>query len=395
MSRVVEIAREILRIPSPTRSEGPIAEYLVSFLSGLGFALEIDPDHNIVARLGAPSGRPAVILCGHHDHVAVGDQGNWTVDPFAAEIRDGQLWGRGATDAKGPLTCILAAAEALAHEGIPAGAQLLVVSVREETNDLAQRGIVRVLKRGVRGEVALVAEATGLDLCLGHRGRVDYAIETRGRTAHGSMPDRGVNAVLHMIEVVRELTAMPLPDRPPLGPGSQNIGVFRGGIQPNIVPDACRIEVDRRITVGETPASVRAEVEAALARVRQRVPALQAGCEVLVGFEPSFISPEEPLVSLAAGIVGEVSGRVPSTIYMQAHTDQEWLVNMAKVPTLILAPGDMAQAHCPDERISVAAMEVGARIYTRLARALLGGSAPRRGGPTAAGRAGESHGPSL
>ena len=376
MSRVVEIAREILRIPSPTRAEAPIAEHLAAFLRVLGFALEIDADHNIVARLGAPWGSPAVILCGHHDHVAVGDPGNWTADPFGAEIRDGHLWGRGAVDAKGPLACILAAAEALARERIPAGAQLLVVSVREETNDLAQRGIVQVLKRRLRADVALVAEPTGLDLCLGHRGRVDYAIETRGRTAHGSMPARGVNAVLHMIEVVRELTAMPLTDRPPLGPGSQNVGVFRGGIQPNIVPDACRIEVDRRITVGETPETVRAETEAALGRVRQRIPTLQATFELLVGFEPSLIDPGESVVTQAAAIVREVTGRLPSPFYMEAHTDQEWLVNSAKIPTLILAPGDMALAHAPDERIAIAQLEAGAIVYTRLAHALLQGSLP-------------------
>jgi succinyl-diaminopimelate desuccinylase len=376
MSRVVDIAQELIRIPSFTGQEEEAVRYLRAFFTTRGFTVEVDAGNNVVARLGRPGGRPSVILCGHHDVVPIGERSNWQVDPFAAEIRDDHLWGRGAVDAKGPLAAFLAAAEAIAVDGVPEGAELLVVSVREETNDLAQRGIIPVLRRGLRADVAFVGEATGLELCLGHRGRVDFAVETRGRTAHGSMPGRGVNAVLHMTEVLRELVAMTLPDRPPLGPGSQNVGVIRGGIQPNIVPDRCRIEVDRRITLGETPDSVRAEVEAAFARARQRVPDLQATFELLVGFEPSFIEAEEPIVKAAADVARDVLGREPTSYYMQGHTDQEWLVNLAKIPTLILAPGDMGFAHSPNERVPIAELEAAARIYTELLRVLLHDAGP-------------------
>lgn len=379
MSRVLEIARDLIRIPSLTGQEAEIVTYLQHFLGQRGFAVEIDDGQNVVARLGSSNGSPSVILCGHHDVVPVGDRGNWQVDPFAAEVRDGQLWGRGAVDAKGPLAAFLAAAEAVARAGLPGDAALTVVSVREETNDLTQRGILRVLGRGTRADVAFVGEATGLDLCLGHRGRVDFAIETRGRTAHGSMPERGVNAILHMAEVARELEAMTLPNRAPLGPGTQNIGVIRGGIQPNIVPDRCRIEIDRRITLGETPESVRAEVEAAFERARLRVPALDASFELLVGFEPSLIAADEPLVTTASTIARRVLGREPKTYYMQGHTDQEWLVNMAKIPTLILAPGDMGFAHSPNERVPIAELEAAAALYTELLPALLGARSARRG----------------
>jgi acetylornithine deacetylase/succinyl-diaminopimelate desuccinylase family protein len=380
--RALEIAQELLRIPSLTGKEEGAVRYLADFLRARGFSVEIQPGANVVARLGRAGGRPSVILCGHHDVVPVGDSANWQVDPFGAEVRDGCLWGRGAADAKGPLATFLAAAEALAREGLPEGSELILVSVREETNDRVQRGIIQVLERGLRADVAFVGEPTQLDLCLGHRGRVDFAVETRGRTAHGSMPQRGVNAVLHMLEVVRELVAMRLPDRAPLGPGTQNIGVIRGGIQTNVVPDYCRIEVDRRITVGETPETVRAEVEDAFARARRRVPDLSASFALLVGYEPSLIPAEDPLVALARAVAAHVLGRPPRTYHMQAHTDQEWLVNLAKIPSLILAPGDMALAHSPNERVPLAELEAGVEIYTRLVRTVLAGelAGPPRGG---------------
>ncbi len=375
----IDIARDLIRIPSVTGQEADVVRYIRGRLAAAGFAVSVDEGSNIVARLGDPSGRPAVLLCGHHDVVPVGDQANWSVDPFGATIRDGQMWGRGASDAKGPLASILAAAERLAAEGLPAGATLLVVSVREETSDPTQRGILRVLDRGLRADAGIVGEPTGLDVCLGHRGRVDFAVETAGRTAHGSTPELGVSAVLHMTEVIRELQEMPLPDRPPLGRGSQNIGVIRGGIQTNIVPDRCRIEVDRRITVGETADTVRVEVEAALARVRRLVPELRAKFEVMVGWEPSFVRREEPIVALAVDSVRQTTGQAPRTYHMQGHTDQEWLVNRAGIPTIVLAPGDMGLAHSPDERVPLAQLDGGTEIYVRLVRSLLSGAAIRRG----------------
>jgi acetylornithine deacetylase/succinyl-diaminopimelate desuccinylase family protein len=374
MHRAVEIAQDLIRIPSVTGSEDAVVAYLEEFLRARGFSVEIQPGANVVARLGHRGGRPSIILCGHHDVVPVGDLRNWTVDPFGGQIRDGQVWGRGAADAKGPLAAFLAAIDTLTREALPDAAELIVVSVREETNDLAQRGIIHVLERGLRADVALVGEPTQLELCLGHRGRVDFAVETWGRTAHGSTPQHGVNAILHMTEVVRDLVAMRLPDRAPLGPGSQNVGVIRGGIQTNVVPDRCRIEVDRRITGGETPDSVRAEVEAVLAAVRRRVPGLEASVEVLVGYEPSVIPATDPLVELAAEVTAAVRGVAPRRYHMQAHTDQEWLVNLAGIPSLVLAPGDMALAHTPNEHAPVAELEAGAEIYTRLVRAVLDGA---------------------
>jgi acetylornithine deacetylase/succinyl-diaminopimelate desuccinylase-like protein len=242
---------------------------------------------------------------------------------------------------------------------------ILVISSREETSDLSTRGIVKILDRGIKADFCIVLEPTLLEIMLGHKGRAVLDIVTHGRTAHSSVPEQGVNAINHMAHLLVELEGMRLPDRPPLGRGTQSVGVIKGGVRPNIVAERCEIQVDRRVIGGESVESIRAETQAAIDRVAARIPGFRADFSVRPPYMPSFIDRDSYIVRVAADILEEL-GEKAVIGFMDGHTDGEWIVNDLKIPTIILGPGDMKQAHAPNEHISVAQLGKAAEVYYTL-----------------------------
>lgn len=367
----VRIVSELVRIPSPIFHELEASHYVSDFLEQQGFEVRTDELNNVIGTFDTGVPGPVILFCGHHDTVPAGQLSNWTRDPFAAEVADGFLYGRGASDDKGGLGTALAAVGNVLRSGRRIGGKILFAAVREETSDRSNRGIVRLIENGLTADFAIVTEPTSLNICLGHRGRVELEITTTGRTAHSSVPSLGINAIEHMASVITALKDMTLPSRPPLGEGSQNVGLISGGLQSNVVPDRCTIRVDRRIVAGESADTVCAEVGALLEQVKARVPDLSAEVRVLNTYLPSFMRDTDTWVRIASEAVSEVTGQFPLLYYMAAHTDQEWLVNDAGIPTIIFAPGDMDQAHTPDESISIEEIQTAERVYARLIEVVL------------------------
>ncbi len=362
----VRIVADLVKIPSVIYAELEAAQYVADFLRELDFEVSIDDLSNVLAWRDFNTGGPSLLFCGHHDTVPVGSLDNWSMDPLGAEVLDGQLFGRGAVDDKGGVGSALAAVGNAIAEGHELAGRIVFASVREETSDPRNRGAIRLVENGLRADLAVVTEPTSLDICLGHRGRVELEIVTKGRTAHSSTPHLGVNAIEHMALVVEALRQLPLPSVPPLGSGSQNVGTIIGGTQSNVVPDECLIRVDRRIVAGETGDTVAAEVRKALEPLQADHTNLLVEVKVINTYLPSFMSANDSWVQEAARIVESVRKEAPKLYYMNAHTDQEWLVNNANIPTIILAPGDMDRAHTPDESIATSEIAAAEQIFRRL-----------------------------
>ena len=298
----VALTRSMVRTPSvnPVLEDGGAGEAAMAALTAgwlrdWGYrpvATEVAPGRwNVVTRRGGGSG-PSLLLNGHLDTVGVAGM----AEPFSGAVRGGRLHGRGAADMKSGVACVLATAAALATEEITG--ELIVALTADEEH--ASLGMAALVGQGVRADAAVVCEPTSLAVMPAHKGFLWVDVRSKGRAAHGSRPEIGVDAIAHMGHVLVALddearrlaraTAHPL-----LGPASLHAGTIQGGSAPSVYPDECRLVVERRTLPGETAEGVMREAEAAVERARRRCPGLdvearaglfRAGTEVEAGSAP-------------------------------------------------------------------------------------------------------------
>lgn len=324
---------------------------------------------NLVARLGAPGG-PALMLNGHLD--VVGTDG-MTHAPFAAEERDGRLYGRGATDMKGGVAAMCAAAWRAAQSGALDG-EVIVAAVADE--EWASIGTSALLAGGLRADAAVVTEPTGLAIAPAHRGFAWLEITVHGHAAHGSRYDIGVDAIRLAAHVLVELDCLERDvltarTHPLLGHASLHAATIEGGVGFSTYPDRCVVRVERRTLPGECGADALREAEEAVARVRERYPALRAEATLTSEQSPSDVELEAPVVrALERAIVA--AGECVRVEGLSAWTDAA-LLNAAGIPAVCYGPGDITLAHADTEWVDINEIERATDVLTRLVAAWTGG----------------------
>ncbi|MBC7092742.1 M20/M25/M40 family metallo-hydrolase [Candidatus Bipolaricaulota bacterium] len=360
----IELARELVRIPSPSGEEGAVAEHLLRVLRTFCEA-ERGPLGAVVGKLSRGDG-PTVMVEGHLDNVPPGDAGAWVHPPFGAEIADGMLYGRGAVDMKGAIAAQIAGAAAAARDFL--GTLLLVYVPHEETAEGTV--LARVLDGVSRPDLVVLGEPTDLRLGIGHRGRAVLRLEALGRTAHAAMPELGENAIERMVDALPYALAVPLPEDPALGRGSATVVAVGTPTCGPLVPDRCWALVDRRIVRGETPDSVLADYEELGVKtlVEQGELTAYTGEKLTAQyfFPAWWMDPSHPWVERAWTALSQPPLRV-----WRFSTDGVESCGRRGIPTVGYGPGDEALAHQPDERISTADLAKGAEGYRRLLRGLL------------------------
>jgi len=371
----VAIARLLVATPSvnPTLApggagEGDIARVAADLLEGWGFTTrttEVSAGRfNVVASLDGSG--PTLLLNGHLDTVGVDGM---TVDPFQAELADGRLIGRGSCDMKGGVAALLAASKRLADGGPRPG--LLVALTADEEH--ASLGMQALVDGGVEADLAVVCEPTSLAVMPAHKGFVWIRATFRGRAAHGSRPDIGVDAIRHAGLYLAALDgyAAELVGRPRhalLGHGSFHAGTIRGGSAESVYPEQCELLLERRTMPGEETSEVRAEFERILAEATAAEPSMDASLEVTLARPGTEVPLESRLVQglLDAGSEHGVPRRVEG---MTAWVDAAFL-NEAGIPAVCYGPGSIEQAHTADEWIEAAEIERCADVLESFARSL-------------------------
>jgi acetylornithine deacetylase/succinyl-diaminopimelate desuccinylase family protein len=320
----------------------------------------------LVAELnGRPGGR-RLILAGHLDTVPAGE--GWTYDPYGGAVSDGRLYGRGASDMKGGIAGMLVALRLLAQERHRWRGTIVGHLVPDEEPG-GELGTQVLLERGlIAGDAAVVAEPSELRVFRAQKGNVFAALRVRGKAAHGSMPEHGVNAIsaaARLIVDLEERLGPQLAERRHglVGRATLNVGMIHGGIRTNVVPDECVVTVDRRVLPGE-------RLEDAVAELEQFV-----GDRAEIELEhvgAAFETPEEHwLVQAAQRAVKEVRGVAPQVGGLVGSSDARFYAAGAGVPTIVLGPGAMDQAHVADESIDVDLLGRSVEVYRRLALTLL------------------------
>ncbi|MYA32851.1 MAG: M20/M25/M40 family metallo-hydrolase, partial [Gemmatimonadales bacterium] len=314
-------------------------------------------------------GGPTLMLNAHYDTVGVEGMDA----PFSAGIRDGRLYGRGAYDMKGALAACIEAARLLRESKTRLAGDVLVAAVADE--EYASLGTADLLDRRARGELAfdaaIVTEPTSLELCVAHRGFTWIEIVTRGRAAHGSRYERGVDANLRMGRVLYRLEAFieelqSRPGHPLLGPPSMHAALVEGGSGISTYSPRCTLKVERRTVSPETRESVEGEIAALIEDLRAEDPALEIDWSTFFHREPFETTPEAPVAACVSRAARAVLGRAPAVIGDSPWMDSA-LTQAAGVDSVVIGPHG-AGAHAEVEWVNL-------ESCVRLAEILAGAAA--------------------
>jgi acetylornithine deacetylase len=363
LSALKELLADLVRIDSVNpdliegaAGEGEIARFVAGWLADAG--LEVDVEEVAPGRLNAvgvaagSGGGKALLLNAHTDTVGVAGMER----PFEPVVEGGRMRGRGAYDMKAGLAAImLAGAEAV---GAGLRGDVIVTAVCDE--EVASIGTARIAER-YRADAAVVAEPTELRLALAHRGFVGFEIEARGRAAHGSRPDLGIDAIARMGHVLvgieeldRRLRADPT--HPLLGSGSLHASVIEGGQEFSSYPERCLLKGERRTIPGEGVEHVEGELRQLLGEVDGQI-------RVVVAREPFETPADAPIAELVSRHAGG-----PEVVGVPFWADSA-LLAAAGIPTVVFGPAGEG-AHAVEEWVDLASAERCAEIYAAVAREL-------------------------
>jgi putative selenium metabolism hydrolase len=345
---VTEILRALIRIPSPSCGEGEVAAYVRAEMEKLDIdEVFTDSMGSIVGRYG--KGGRVLLYDSHMDTVGIGNPDAWSGDPYEAKLSDGVVFGRGASDNKAGLACTIGA--------------LRVLSTVREQGDFSLY-VAGVEEHGIVPECVVLSECTDLGVYRGHRGRAEIEIVTRGRSAHGSAPERGENALYKMAPVIEAVKFMNGNLREDAFLGRASIAATRIECETpsvNAIPDMCRVSVDRRTVPGETVDGVTRELDEAVRAVNGEVrlktfssPSYKGYVKERSKFFPAWALDEKAHAVQSAGrtyrMLFEEDARTDRWLF---STDGNYSMGVKSIPTIGFGPGEERHAHTVEDQVRV------------------------------------------
>jgi acetylornithine deacetylase/succinyl-diaminopimelate desuccinylase family protein len=378
---LVALTRKLISIPShwdvPTL-EVEVVKALEEFFVEQGLPYELQPvdekRSNIIARLPGAGGGRTLALNGHLDTVP---PYNMKVEPFAAVMEGSRIYGRGTVDMKGPIAAMIMALLAFQRAGIKLKGDVFFTGVlAEETNS---DGSETLIDSGFRTDGAVVGEPSNREYAIGHRGLEWLEIEIIGKTAHGGIPDAGVNAIVNAAKFIMRVQEKVVPrlkgiQNPYMGPSVMNFGRIEGGTQPSTVADRCTILLDRRYTPAEDLSDVLKEYEDILAELSREDPdfkgtlcRMESSLMKKYDHVPMETSPEDPLVLCVKASLEAITGAPPRLTTRRGWTDAAILNYYGKIATVVYGPGDISRSHTPEEYITVEELWEGFQVYALIA----------------------------
>ena len=354
-----------------TRGEAAIADYVEEYCRRLGLDVArqavLPGRDNVVAELRVPGASGTILFEAHLDTVALEPMGERALRP---EVRGGNVYGRGACDTKGSLAAMLVALDQLRAEARDLRVNVVLLAAVDE--EYRYRGVLRFLEDHRPVQAAIVGEPTDLQIVVAHKGCVRLRISTLGRAAHSSRPEDGENAIDHMAEVLLGLRRLHRQLRqrshPLVGSPTLSVGRIWGGTGGNIVPDRCTIEIDRRTIPGEEHQAIIAEFDASLAEVAAAHPTIRFEREEPYLADWALDTPLDAPVVVAVRRACQELELDDSAVGVAYGTDASKLWALGRVPSVVLGPGSIAQAHTGDEHVPIAQLVTASALYHRSVR---------------------------
>lgn len=373
--------RDLIRIPGEGQKEGDAVARICAEMRMLGF------DHVWTDRLGnalgsVGSGEKIIAFDGHVDTVGIGARETWSFDPYEGFEDDVWIGGRGASDQRGGIVASVYGAKIMKDLGlIPDGYQILVVGSVQEEECEGMNWQCLIEEEQLRPEIVVLTEPTDGNIYRGHRGRMDIIVEVKGLSAHGSTPEKGVNAITRMSKIVAELDELNsrLHEDAFLGKGTLAVTqIFYGGASRCAIPDSCTISIDRRLTAGETAQSAIAEiltlpsVQAYHAEVYMDTyarPSWKGYVHPVNCYFPAWTVEEDAAVCRAMkNAVAEISAPAKVDKWLFS-TNGVSIAGIYNIPCIGYGPGIERQAHAPDEKMPKADLVRCAAVYAAFPKA--------------------------
>jgi len=401
--KIIDYCKELVRIPTvnpPGVGYEKMSDYLAKTLRGLNCEVELvrvpqsredelypfgkgNPRISVIGRYkNSRRERAGLHLSGHYDTVPPGK--GWSKDPFTPLLEGGKIYGLGISDMKGGIASVLGVIRALADLNLQLRADLTFsFTPDEETGGFAGVGYL-VEQKLVKADFGIITEpAQPHSVKVGHRGALWVEVTTHGKTAHGSVPYRGVNAFQKIVDIaqgLRELeerlyqkrTRFPVIDEAQLSPPVMVGGVVQGGVKTNVVPDECMVTIDRRLIIEESIAEAYQEIEEAIERVKQADPQLRVDLKKTLTIEPSYVPQDHQICSAVAAAHEQVYGQRPSLVISPGFADAHYFTRGLRIPTITYGPGILGQAHAPDEHIYPEDLVKAAKVLLQTTLDLVG-----------------------
>jgi putative selenium metabolism hydrolase len=376
---------DLVRTPSFSSKEEKVIPIITREMQKAGFEqVRIDGLGNIIGRVG--HGPRVMAFDAHVDTVYPGDREQWNFDPFKPRIEDGKIWGRGTVDQKGGMAAMVYAGKIIKELGLNDQFTIYFTGtvMEEDCDGLCWQYLLKEEK--LKPELVVITEPTNLNIYRGHRGRMEIRVEAKGRSCHGSAPERGDNAIYKIARLALEIEKLNgrLRKDPFLGKGTVTVTEVRSS-SPSLcaVPDSAGIHLDRRLTVGESKASALAEVRNA---------ARQAGCPdvkifILNYAEAAYtgkvyptekyyptwvLEAQSPYLKDAVAAYKGVLGKAPRVDKWTFSTNGVAIAGMHGIPCLGLGPGNEVYAHAPNEACPIGHLSSAAAFYAALVARLNG-----------------------
>ncbi len=364
-SVVEALLRELVQTDSTsTVGERACAEVLGSYLAREGIEVSVETwggnRANVEARLAGDGSKPAVMFACHLDVVPAG-RATWTVPPFAAVKKNGRIYGRGAADMKGGIAAVASAMAQLKRSGVKLRGDVILAAVAGEETDScgAKRYVQQYRGRGDVPAGVVLCEPTDFEVVTAHRGLLWLQVHTRGKTAHGSTPQLGVNAIMSMATLLNELKDYRIESRPHelLGECTLSVNTIEGGEAINVVPDGCSIALDIRTVPGQQSEQIIDDLRVMLARLAERHGDFRGEVSVIREVGPLETDRNSEFVKAVCSCVGKNQTRAVGFTTDGPHFAQ------LGAPVVAFGCGKPELCHKADEYIELADVEQAARSY--------------------------------
>ncbi|MFI6825671.1 M20 family metallopeptidase [Kribbella sp. NPDC050241] len=334
----------------------------------------VEPGRDNVGITFAGGNGPGVLLLGHTDVVPIGD--GWTTDPFGGGVRDGRIYGRGASDMKGGLAAALVALAALRGTDLRGPVELAAVVDEEETGKGIRAYVASASGRPRSFVGCITAEPTDLQTIIAARGDSYLRVAIHGRACHAGNPDDGANAIYGAAAVVAEIerlhAELAAAPHPLLGPATWSVGQINGGTGGSIVPAECVIVADRRLLPGESPATVVDDLRTRVAALDLKSRGLTVDLDMPMEMPAFETAADDALVVATEAARLDAGGAALPLAGWTAACDGGYVARDLGVPVVVLGPGSVTtEAHRADESVPIAELVTAARTYALTALRLL------------------------
>lgn len=385
--KVIKICQELIQSKSYSGGEGEVVEKLKKIFNELGFdSFYVDEYGNIVGCIKGNKPGKKVLFDAHIDTVEVSDPSKWTVEPFAGEVKDGKVYGRGASDMKGALAAMICGAANFAEAtGRDFAGEVYVAGVVHE--ECFEGVAARKISERVKPDYVVIGEASECNLKIGQRGRAEIVVETYGKPAHSANPQKGINAVYKASKLINRVREMEMTYDEELGHGILELVDIKSSPYPgaSVVPDYCKITYDRRLLVGETKEGVLKPVLDLIEEMKKEDAEFDAKAFYAKGTEKCYTgeiisderffpawrySKEDDFVKNSYDSLIE-SGLNPIVTYYSFCTNGSHYAGEAGIKTIGFGPSRENLAHTIDEHIEIEQLVKATKGYEAISKALL------------------------